>query len=61
MVLAVSENYIDVLCYNETFSSAECWNTSASVDRYLKNLNSNSSKILALKDNISMRVIGLGL
>ena len=59
-VLAVSENYIDALYYNEMFYSAACWNTSASVDRELKNMNSKSPKLLDLKDNIKMTVIGLG-
>ena len=34
-------------------------NTDAAVDRELKKLNSKSSKILDLKEDIRMRVIGL--
>ena len=41
------------------FYSAACWNNAAAVDRNMKNLNSKSSKLLALKDDIRMRVIGL--
>ena len=48
-VLAVSEKYIDALYYNEMFYSEACWNTAAVVDRDMKNINSNSYKILALK------------
>ena len=42
------------------FYSAACWNTADAVDRDLKNLNNKSSKLLDLKDNIRVRVIGLG-
>ena len=54
----MSEKYIDALYYNEIFYSAACWNISAAVDRDLKNLNRNSSRILALKENIRMKVVG---
>ena len=50
---------IDVLYCNEMFYYAAFWNTVAAVDRELKMLNINSYKLLYLKDNISMRVIGL--
>ena len=52
--------YIDALYYNEMFYSVACWNNDAAVDREMKNMNSKSYKLLALKDNISMRVICLG-
>ena len=45
--------------YNEMFYYAVWWNTDAAVDRDMKTLNSKSSKLLALKDDIRMRVIGL--
>ena len=57
--LLCGEKYIDAIYYNEMFYFAACWNTAAAVDRKLKNLNSKSSKPLALKDNIRIRVIGL--
>ena len=38
----------------------EYCNTADAVDREMKNLNSKPSKIIALKENIMMRVIGLG-
>ena len=60
MVLAMIERYIDALYYNEMFYYAECWKTDAAVDKGLKNMNIKSYNILLLKDNISMRVIGLG-
>ena len=40
------------------FYSAEFWKTAAAVDRDMKNLNSKSSKLLYLKENTRMRVIG---
>ena len=52
--------YIDSLYYNEVFYSGTCWNTADAVDRDLKNLNNKSSKLLSLKENIRIRVIGLG-
>ena len=42
------------------FGSAACWMTVPSVDRELRKLQSKSSKITALKDNIRIRVLGLG-
>ena len=54
------ERYIDALYYNEMFYYAECWKTDAAVDKGLKNMNIKSYNILLLKDNIRMRVIGLG-
>ena len=60
MVLAVSEKYIDALYYNEMFYSTACWNNAYAVDRDLENINIKSYKLLGLKENISMRVIGLG-
>ena len=59
-VLALSEEYIDALYSNEMFYSTECWNTDAVVDRELKTSNSKSSKLLSLKENTRMRVIGFG-
>ena len=42
------------------FYSVACWNNSDPVDREIKKLNSKSFKILTLKENISMRLRGLG-
>ena len=55
-----SESFIDALYYHEMFGSAACWMTVSSVDRELRKLQSKSSKITALKDNIRIRVLGLG-
>ena len=52
--------YIDALYSNEMFYSVACWNNDVVVNRELKNLNSKSYKLLALKLNIRMGVIGLG-
>ena len=60
MVLALSEKYIDALYCNDIFYSAAYCNTAAAIDWELKNINSESSKLLALKENIRMRVISLG-
>ena len=58
--MSVSEKYIDSLYYKEMFYSTACWDTVAAVDRELNNTNTKSSKLLDLKDNIRMMVIGLG-
>ena len=52
--------YISAFYYNEIFYYVVCCNTADAVDRDLKNLNNKSSKLLDLKDNIRVRVIGLG-
>ena len=55
-----SELYIDALYYHEMYGSASCWMTVSSVDRELRKLKSKSSKVTALKENICIRVLGLG-
>ena len=55
-----NESYIDDLYYHDMYYQAACWKTSQSVDCELKKLKSKSAKLVALKDNIHMRVIGLG-
>ena len=42
------------------YHSLACWKTAAIVDRELKNLTSKTAKVYALKENIRMRVLGLG-
>ena len=59
-VFGVSEKYIDALYYNEMFYSAAYWNIAAAVDREMKKLNSKSSNLLDLMENIRMEVIVLG-
>ena len=56
----MSKKYIDALYYNEMFYSASCWNTTAAVDRELKEMNIRSSKLQSLMEHIRMRVICLG-
>ena len=55
-----SEAYVDAIYYHEMFRSPACWRTSAAVDRELAKLKSKSAKLSALKENIRIRVIGLG-
>ena len=55
-----SESYIDAIYYHEMFHSNACWKTSSMVDRELKKIRSKSAKLNALKENIRMRVLGLG-
>ena len=54
------EEHIDALYYYAMFSSAACWKTAAAVDRELAKLKSVSARLEALKENIRMRVDGLG-
>ena len=55
-----SEAYIDSLYYFEMYSSLSCWKTKSEVNYELKRLKSNTSKLNALKENIRIRVFGLG-
>ena len=55
-----SEAFIDSLYYFEMYSSLSCWKTTSEVNRELKRLKSNTSKLNALKENIRIRVLGLG-
>ena len=55
-----SESFIDALYYHEMFGSASCWMNIPSVDCELRKLKSKSAKITALKENIRIRVLGLG-
>ena len=55
-----SESYIDAIYYHEMFHFNACWKTSSMVDRELKKIRSKSAKLNALKENIRIRVLGLG-
>ena len=55
-----SEAYIDGIYYHEMYHSHACWRTSSMVDRELNKLKSKNAKLNALKENIRMRVLGLG-
>ena len=55
-----TESFIDAIYYHEMYNSEACWRVNRDVDRGLKNLKSNTAKINALKENIRMRVLGLG-
>ena len=55
-----SESFIDALYYHEMYFSPACWKTENIVDRELQKLKSKSAKLYALKENIRIRVIGLG-
>ena len=56
----VTEQYIDSLYYNDKYGSSACWMKVSDVDKELKKLKSKSAKLWALKENIRIRVIGLG-
>ena len=55
-----TESFIDAIYYHEMYNSEACWRVNRDVDRGLKKLKSNTAKINALKENIRMRVLGLG-
>ena len=55
-----SEKFIDALYYYEMYFSPACWKTAKIVDREMQKLTSKSAKLNALKENIRIRVIGLG-
>ena len=57
---AATKAYVDKLYYREMFDSAACWKTCKQVDSELKKIKSPSGKKEALKDQIKMRVLGLG-
>ena len=54
------EGYIDALYYREMYDSEACWRTPAAVDRELLKLKSKAARVHALKEHITMRVLGLG-
>ncbi len=54
------ELYIDALYYHEMFHSPACWKKATDVNRGLRKLTSKSAKLEAVKENIRMRVVGLG-
>ena len=55
-----SESFIDALYYHEMYFSPACWKTENIVNRELQKFKSKSAKLYALKENIRIRVIGLG-
>jgi hypothetical protein len=55
-----SEKYIDALYYHEMWGSAACWNTMQKVDSEYAKLGSKSAKLEAVKEQIRIRVDGLG-
>ena len=57
---AATKDYVDKLHYRAMFDSAACWKTCKQVDAELRNIKSVSGKKEALKDQIRMRVLGLG-
>ena len=54
------EAFIDALYYRDMYDSPACWKTAAAVDRELARLKSKTAQLDALKQNIRMRVVGLG-
>ena len=55
-----TKSYIDKLHYREMHDSPACWKDCRQVDAELKKLKSESAKKEALKDQIRIRVLGLG-
>jgi hypothetical protein len=55
-----SEGYIDALYYHEMWGSPACWKTAAKATAEYAKLNSTSAKLEALKEQIRIRVLGLG-
>jgi hypothetical protein len=57
----MTEDYIDALYYHKMYNSDACWRGSPGiVSRELKKLSSDRAKYTAVKENIRMRVKGLG-
>jgi hypothetical protein len=52
--------YVNKLHYHKMYDSAACWRTCNRVDHELKAITSQNAKWEALKDQIRMRVLGLG-
>jgi hypothetical protein len=55
-----TEQYIDQLYYHEMWDSDACWKTAAKAEKELEKLQSKSAKLEELKEQIRMRVLGLG-
>ena len=55
-----SESYIDALYYHEMYFSPACWKTENIVDHEPQKLKSKSAKLYALKEDIRIRILGLG-
>ena len=54
------EGYIDALYYFEMWGSPACWKTPAKATAEYGKLNSTAAKLEALKEQIRIRVLGLG-
>lgn len=54
------EQYIDALYYHEMWGSAACWKTAEKADAEYAKLGSKSAKLEAVKEQIRIRVQGLG-
>ena len=55
-----TEQYIDRLYYYEMWGAPACWKTASKADTELTKLESRSAKLAALKEQIRIRVLGLG-
>ena len=55
-----TEQYIDKLYYYEMWDSAACWRSAAKAVEELSKLESRTAKLEALKEQIKIRVLGLG-
>ena len=59
-LLAAQSEYADALAYIEMFHSAACWRTSRDVHKNFNGLKSETAQREAMKEQIRIRVIGLG-
>ena len=55
-----SEQYVDALYYYEKWGSPACWKTAAKAEAEFAKLPSKSAKLEAVKEQIRIRVLGLG-
>ena len=55
-----TESLVDALYYYEKWGSAACWRTEAQMGQELEKLKSKSAKLAALKEQVRIRVLGLG-
>ena len=55
-----TEEHIEAVYYHRMYQSNACWKTKQSVNRELKKLSSDTARLNALKENITMRGKGLG-
>lgn len=58
--MAAKENLVDAIVYHKMYGSLACWMTERAVDSELIKLGSKTAQLRHLKEQIKMRVLGLG-